>query len=853
MFPQLMLPSAISESIVHIDFIFKTLPHIMLAIMVVYIVFFICRDRYRRGIALRPSLEERKIDNLCGEGAISDEEASRLRASCHSLPEPEETTPVPDLPLRAAAGYTQLFAWMYLTIFLALGIYMCYANYLKTRNIPGVTVDLGDLRRLWPGLTIIAAFSILSIGQAIAARLLLRGRLGARAYIFAVWLIYLATAGFIGNSYGSWLFAAVEILLGFWILRVLYFRKGATAKIATGRSDPGTGRKAAMFALMLAAVAAAPFCASSATGDPLQKTFTQIGCATGSPAARICKIYLIAGTQDTAVKKVTEQLAEIVRTQTGIPCEAVPFGGAVLNAEMNRELALMISLGDGVIPGGKMKLKPDWNSSSAKSLPSEIEIAIQGPQALEAFRGKPTFEIMTLLPFAGRSQMYKGLCFPEIMFKAHGTSASDSADPEACSEKAVAEIAKTLVPQLKKAVGSDSIPVPKLNETIAPAPGIDLSKLKNPRLIFSGCGSTLAAFYVYTFEKNGYEADLEAAKAALKPIGANMEGKSGGDALLFRSQPDRGVEAELYIGPASDSLALAGQVVPELKYGTLIVSVKRANNIEHDENFSEKVASEDLRTFVRCRGLRFIKDSNRRLDILNRFFALEPLGWSERYSALDSMALPMSAPELELFRLEYAKLLKETGNGGENAQSEIRQLRDLARSEDNASLELFMREMAQYISKIPIPIAEATDWRSMERVFHSENGNLRRMICLEFDDKSLLPLWIDAEIGVDGQVRLFTGSFGSNDRPMDGKTKIFYDTEWNIIKSARPPYKLNNCGRGGPAYTDCMWRNGNLPQSRPETKFESDIVLAAKFEFDIAQKSLQMTVYYRRLPAAEAK
>ncbi len=847
--------TAIEQIFAVVDSILFTLPHIFFWLVIAYTLYFFLRDRYRRILRLDRSPENRKIDEILRSGAISAAEAETLRAGCPDLPDPVETAPVPDKPLRLAAAYTLCFAWLYLLMFAVFGVYMGYYAYVKTLNVPHLVQTAPAGGHVWVLCCLSGPIFAASVCQLFAARRLLRGSLAARNCVFAVWLLYFITLGLIGTAYGSWLFAAVEALAGLAVLHILYFRKNAAAKIRTGSPAPSLRRRI-ILAVLVAASLFFGLCETLIGPGRIipvnltvtkRQVFSNFRTTRGNDlSARLEKLYIVAGTPDAATAEVAEALAKNLGTKLKIACEAVPFGVPLENVDMSRELALMVTSGTAV----------EKNKAASMFAAEIVGHHMNLASKANDFGGATVFEFRLLRPFGSESCRYKGLLFPQLDVGITGTVAIKGGNAEGDAAAAAGEIANKFLPLLEAVTGPATVAIPDLgynNDPYPPPP--DLGGLRNVRLVMRARSSSREWFEVYAFEKGDYDSDLAAAEKAMKSRGLSKQaGQSEfyGKTVMFEPgdrQPYG--EGELYIGLRPGNGGTFGEVDADMKYGLLSMARSRDMNSRVSMQYSDLAKNflrEDVRGFVLCHGLTVIPPAER-LDAMRKFFALKNLSWLERYEALSSLSGKLSEEELGIFRREYAVLLEETAAHADaiGFLSQAGSLRTLAERQDAQSLEPFMKIMAPHIRTVTVPAAKTPQWSKSVFVFPTApDGGAQFLIRLDFEDKDYQSVWLHAGIAKspDGRIQYSSGSMSSTSVPERDNEKAFAYAGWQVETWGRqeaPPFKLRDTSHGGLQSTPIT----------PAYEFgatDTKNVMLIEFEFDQPGKRLQLTIYMRKLP-----
>lgn len=557
------------------------------------------RDRHSRRLALLPSPEEQKIDRMHAEGLITAAEAETLRRDCRALPEIEEISPVPDLPLRLAAALSRACALMFPAALLMAAAITLWLHWWPENGRRSLTADCG---------TELIGLIILRLGLAAAtfaaARKVLTGSLRARNILVGCWLTALFFPDRFGDGGLSQFWTAAWFGCGIYTIFVLLFRRRAAAAIRSRAGEASPAWKAAV-ALLIATAAVLSLFLSSENGysfDFLRQSATSFTHAAAEPGGRIEKLFLLTPGDDPIAAKLLAPTATALETGLGVRCLAVTTADG-LQVDWSRQAVILLESG--------ITAPPDSPPPLPAGLPPEVRRVIAADRRALTGSGfaipvkRPAVRFRLLAPTNTVLMMRQGFRVVDQPIQFDGTATLHGETPRKI-RKTAQVIADLITPALRRNCSEEVprqvvLPVEKGNEP----PAIDLSGVKNPRLLATGGGNALASFRIYQFERQNPDGDLAAVRRALAAFGFDSERETGDGGRIFFRHGNSEHQAVLDSGSSTARYPaeLTG-IRLETRHAILAVATFRTGKSPvPDMQMLEKLRRDDLRGFAAWGGL----------------------------------------------------------------------------------------------------------------------------------------------------------------------------------------------------------------------------------------------------------
>jgi hypothetical protein len=536
------------------------------------------------------------------------------------------------------------------------------------------------------------------------------------------------------------------MLTGIWVLYEIFFRSEANRKIITKDYGPKLRQK-----ILLGALASASIILSM-TGriDILyRKSYLKTESKTGSGiTSSVCwrpeKIYFMIGSPEAAVSETAGKLAKTISKEVRIPCETVPFGASLQDVDMDRIPVFFIDLA---------KKNKSQLPQRASSLPADIRKTMRwnilNLDWLDTSAGKPVFRLKRMKPWTDSISRYRGVNLPGFCLSFESEVAIGSGNMNAYTTKVAEDFSAQLAPLLQKMAGPDSIRI--ANWTLQPQalpPALNLSSLKEARLLCSGHSVRYARIEVYTFRKGNYAADKDIVAKALAERGytiTDIRFKDGG--ICFRNEDG---EAMLQMGdnPGNADRWMRSDTMPVYGYLTVPVSRKNLPGKDADKGaFLNQFRTEDLRGFVLCNGIDSLNEKDF-LPTLTEFFALKNLDCEIRNIALNALFLhkPITAPVKSIGGREFRLLLDEvlTQENDPLFLSRVNALQEMTHMAAASSLRpLFMKKMQPYLLHAIVPAKPIVNGAiAADFTFPVPQINrVQKMIELVFSDAKVHPIY----------------------------------------------------------------------------------------------------------------
>lgn len=778
------------------EFIYRSLPHLALGIIIAIAVIMFFRSRSRA-----------KMGGSTG----------------------------PDLSLRLAAVSSIIYAVMLLVLFFTQSLLMLYALFLKDSEftINVVSDPAKEAFALLPFMLAILT-CMFAVWQMIVSRWLLKGNIAARNILIGLWIWNFLMLSFPFVSCRA--YGIIGIAAGAWTLWVIALRKDASEKISKGYKNLSLVRKTV---LILVAALAIP---AGVTGQLMtlsfksdySKAFSCFGSSyTKDITGRLEELYIMTGTDDSLTRMTADLLAEKITEKTGMPCKAVS-SNTPLKINMDRAAALYIE------PGKIMK--PPFQNQGA--VPKILRDKIPQSRQQIDFGGKKGLKIKMLQTWSNSRVPVKGLIFPNLYCNFSGTVAADTPDNATTAQQMVKEILKYIIPLLQCCRGENAVAIPEIK---LPAqefpPFLKLKGLKDARLIFVGEGLTPARLEVYSFKKVNYDSDLAIITEALKKRGFNKGFQNAtGEQLVFRADRD---EALLDMGRSSgEPVPIGLEISPE--YGLLIVPVSRTASYNADQEFMDGLIKKDLKFFVLSRGLTSLKPELRQ-KVMREFFDLNALTLQEKLFPLQSLSYKKLTPEEKaVYAKAFLKISEEMAEQKDSPDllEKIQYVKRISDIDPDAKplIEQFRKKLSNIFFEARVsgmPDKEGLISKSFE--FPVDNfRNFQKTIEISFENSDYEPIWFPLGfIKAKENLQITAGNISSSIPAADADKSIFY-CQWSVFPDSSKRKILSSSVSGTRGIVEIS------------EKLQASNQLLTTLSFDTKKKCVRLDVVFR-LPKNGAK
>ncbi len=604
------------------------------------------RDRYNRKLLLVLSPEEARIRELIQSGRLSASDGAMLLEEGNALPEVQECSPLPDLPLRIASALGRIYSLMKLALFggMALAAVVSY-HFLSTMNPENCTFTLNH----WPVLVgvycVLAGLAVVEFGASIR---ILYGSLAARTFLLFSWLVNFALlrAALVGLD--SYLYLIPAIAGGGYILFVLFFRRGAAKKI--GSAAPETeGWKRCVYTCCLLAALMFGLCYTASeyklVYNSVSETARMNHSFSGSPQQRIETILLIPGTPDEETARMCSFLAGKLEKETGIPCRIHRAEDAFGWDDQSRNLPVLVMRGnfssnDFSLYGTEMlpnHLSPAWRGDTKRDI--SMLFPVKGFDLFtDRVKNPAVFYVKTLRGSTMHAFSYRGIILTEnaFSFELFITRASNHStieEVEATANQVVAKLSPLFEYYWKNAVRLNlpkEVTAADLATVDTPALPFDLAILNKPELLYRGRSLTCCGFYAWRFECQGETPEVVGRNiaAALVAAGFENQGETLEGGLRLLKKPWK-ITLKLERKP-DENETVSGILIAECD------SWESRRKTGVDKEFLQRLATTDLRSLAVGGGLRHFSGEEFAALAL-KAFELTDLNQYERWELLSSI------------------------------------------------------------------------------------------------------------------------------------------------------------------------------------------------------------------------